>query len=426
MGPQVAGRRARVLVWLAVAAALALGDRALAFLTERPLPGNRSGSLSAAAEVGRRLFFDRSLSASGRIACATCHDPGHAYAPANALAVQPGGSTMAAAGTRAVPSLRYQEYTPPYSDVLDNPDGISAPGPGGGFTADGRAATLAAQAVIPLLSDNEMASGRAADIVARIAAGPYAGEFRQAFGADAFRDADAAFTRVAEALQAFQMEDESFHPYSSRYDRYASNKIGGALTPAEQRGMAVYSDPMRGNCAACHYNGAGLNGSVRLFTDFSYAALGVPRNPEIPANRDPGYFDLGVCGRPDHPRASSARYCGLFKTPTLRNVATRRVFFHNGRLTSLRDVIRFYNTRDTAPEDWYPSAGGVVQKFNDLPREYRGNIDTQAPLDGRPRGSKPAMSDRDMDDLEAFLRTLTDDDLKPPTTASLFRMPAHQ
>jgi cytochrome c peroxidase len=434
MGAQVTSRRARVFVWLAVAAALGLGDRALAFLAERPSPRSRPGSLSAPAEVGRRMFFDRSLSASGRIACATCHDPAHAYAPANGLAVQPGGSTMGASGTRATPSLRYQEYTPPYSDLLDNPDGISVPGPGGGFTADGRAATLAAQASIPLLAANEMANGTAEDVVARIAAGAYAGEFRQAFGADIFGNAAAAFTRAAEALQAFQMEDESFHPYSSRYDRYASNKIGGTLTPAEQRGMAVYSDPARGNCFACHYNGAGLNGSVRLFTDFSYAAVGVPRNPDIPANRDPSYFDLGVCGRPDHPGAANARYCGLFKTPTLRNVATRRVFFHNGKLTSLRDVIRFYNTRDTAPEDWYPSVGGVVQKYNDLPREYRGNIDTQPPLDGRPRGSKPAMSDRDMDDLEAFLRTLTDDDLQPPTgrsgrqagPATLFQLPSHR
>jgi cytochrome c peroxidase len=108
----------------------------------------------------------------------------------------------------------------------------------------------------------------------------------------------------------------------------------------------------------------------------------------------------------------------MFKTPTLRNVAARRVFFHNGRLKSLRDVIRFYNTRDTRPEDWYPTVNGVVQKFDDLPREYRGNLDTQMPLDGRPRGSAPAMSDQEMDDLEAFLRTLTDADL-PLTLAGV-------
>jgi len=366
------------------------------------------------------MFFDPSLSASGRMACATCHDPKHAYAPANGLAVQPGGPTLTAAGTRAVPSLRYLEYTPPYADVLDNPDGVSAPGPGGGFTHDGRAATLAAQAAIPLLSVNEMDNPSAADVVAKLARSPYAEDFRRAFGADVFRMPESAFTRAGEALQAFQMEDESFHPYSSKYDRFASNKIDGALTAAERRGMDVYNDPARGNCAACHYTGAGLNGSVRLFTDFSYAALGAPRNPAIPANRDPAYFDLGVCGRSDHPLPASARYCGLFKTPTLRNVATRRVFFHNGVFTSLRDVIRFYNTRDTAPDAWYPTVDGVVQKFNDLPRQYWGNLDAQVPLDGRPRGSRPAMSEQDMEDLEAFLRTLTDDDAQArPQTGPL-------
>jgi cytochrome c peroxidase len=399
MGAQIAGHR--VVFCLAAVAALALGGRA-------------SESLSPAADVGRRMFFDRSLSASGGIACATCHDPRRGYAPANGLAVQMGGPELTAVGTRAAPSLRYLEYTPPYADVLDNPDGISAPGPGGGLTDDGRAATLAAQAAITLLASNEMANARPADVVAKILRSTYADDFRRAFGADVLDgDPDAGFKRAGEALQAFQMEDESFHPYSSKYDRYASNKIGGTLTDAERRGMAVFNDPARGNCAACHFSGAGLNGSVRLFTDFSYAAVGVPRNPDIPANRDPAYFDLGVCGRADHPLPASARYCGLFKTPTLRNVATRRVFFHNGRFTSLRDVIRFYNTRDTKPEDWYPSVDGVVRKFDDLPREYWGNIDTQAPLDGRPRGSRPAMSDEDMEDLEAFLRTLTDDDLQP-------------
>jgi cytochrome c peroxidase len=98
----------------------------------------------------------------------------------------------------------------------------------------------------------------------------------------------------------------------------------------------------------------------------------------------------------------------MFKTPTLRNVATRKVFFHNGQFKSLTDVVRFYNTRDTNPELWYPTVNGVVQKFNDLPATYRGNIDTQMPLDGRPAGSQPPMTDQDIADLVAFLGTLTD------------------
>jgi cytochrome c peroxidase len=176
--------------------------------------------------------------------------------------------------------------------------------------------------------------------------------------------------------------------------------------------LAVYNDPQRGNCFACHYNGAGLNGSVRLFTDYTYAAIGVPRNRDIPANSDPAHYDLGLCSRPDHPLPESARYCGMFKTPTLRNVAIRKVFFHNGQMKSLRDVVRFYNTRDTNPELWYPLVNGVVQKFDDLPVPYRGNIDSQMPLDSRPPHSPPPMSDQDIEDLLAFLQTLTDADLE--------------
>jgi len=189
----------------------------------------------------------------------------------------------------------------------------------------------------------------------------------------------------------------------------AGNKIGGTLTPAERRGLIVFSDPKKGNCFACHYNGAGLRGSVAMFTDYSYEAIGVPRNRAISANRNPKYYDLGICSRPDHPTSANQQYCGMFKTPTLRNVATRKVFFHNGRIKSLKDAIRFYNTRDTNPELWYPSARGAVQKYDDLPARFRSNLDKQMPLDGRTRGSPPPMTEQDMDDLEAFLNTLTDD-----------------
>ena len=151
-----------------------------------------------------------------------------------------------------------------------------------------------------------------------------------------------------------------------------------------------------------------MNGSVRMFTDYSYAAIGVPRNREIPANSNPANFDLGICARSDHQLPASQQYCGMFKTPTLRNVATRKAFFHNGVIKSLKEAIRFYNSRDTNPELWYPTTNGVLQIFDDLPVQYRMNLDKQAPLDRRPRGSKPAMSDQDIDDLEAFLNTLTD------------------
>lgn len=383
-------------------------------LSSAPFEAN---ALSLPAQVGKKIFFDTNLSASGKMACATCHDPNNHYAPSNNLAVQPGGPNLTSPGTRAVPTLTYKDYTPPYSDLLDNPDGVSPPGPGGGFTQDGRAPTLADQAQIPLLAANEMANSSIAVVVSKIQNASYANLFMQAFGSTVFNDTPTAFAHAQAALQAYQLEDTSFHPYTSKYDLYSSNKIGGTLTASEARGLAIFSDPNKGNCFACHYSGAGSNGSVALFTDFSFEAIGVPRNNTIPANvlfrGLPVSYDMGICSRPDHPLPANAQYCGMFKTPTLRNVATRQVFFHNGQLKSLSDVIHFYNTRDTSPQLWYPTVNGVVQKFDDLPTRYRGNIDTQMPLDGRAPGSQPPMTAQDELDLAAFLGTLTDG-FQPP------------
>ncbi len=387
--------------------------------SRQPSPRAQPPEPSALARAGKRLFFDPSLSASGKMSCVTCHDPNHAYGPPDEREVELGGPNLDQPGQRAVPSLRYKEYTPPYADLLDNPDGMSAPGPGGGFTWDGRANTLAEQAAFPLLSPLEMANASAEAVVQRLRATSYASELEQTFGHDAWSDDQATFQKALAALQAFQLEDRSFHPYTSKFDLHASNKIGGDFTPAEYRGYQVFADPKRGNCASCHFSGAGINGSSGLFTDFSYEAIGVPRNRALPQNRDASFFDLGVCGpvRSDHvpERGAPNAFCGMFKTPTLRNVSKRKAFFHNGVIHSLKDAIRFYDTRDTRPELWYPKQGGKVQKYDDLPPIYRKNIDGQMPLDGRRAGSKEPLSEQNIEDLLCFIQTL-DDDYVPPAS----------
>ncbi len=99
---------------------------------------------------------------------------------------------------------------------------------------------------------------------------------------------------------------------------------------------------------------------------------------------------------------------GLFRTPTLRNVARKRVFLHNGVFHSLEDVVRFYAERDTAPQKWYPrGADGQPLKFDDLPPAYHGNVDEQPPF-GRAAGAPAALSDVEVHDIVAFLETLTD------------------
>jgi cytochrome c peroxidase len=101
--------------------------------------------------------------------------------------------------------------------------------------------------------------------------------------------------------------------------------------------------------------------------------------------------------------------CGAFTVPTLRNVAITAPYGHNGYFTTLRDVVRFYVTRDTNPELWYPTdAAGNVQKFDDLPAQYQTNVNTdEVPYD-RKLGEQPRLNDDEIDAMVAFLNTLTD------------------
>jgi cytochrome c peroxidase len=407
------GHRAVSLAAIALTSAgLLLGSRSV--VLTHAAPSENPGALSDLAVLGKRLFFDPSLSASGRMACATCHDPAHAYGPANGLAVQLGGPGLDRQGARAVPSLRYVlNRTPHYSrKFVENPSERLIEGndpPTGGLGWDGRFNSLQDQATFPLLNPNEMANASPEDFVARLRRATSAEDFRRLFGAHIFDDPAKAYAAALAALERFELEDSSFHPYSSRYDDYLDGKV--ELSDQEKRGLVLFDDPKRGNCSSCHRDRKGADGSHPLFTDYEFEALGVPRNSEIAANGDPGYFDMGLCGplRKDQEKPTSN--CGLFKTPTLRNVATRAVFFHNGRYHTLRDALRFYVRRDTDPRLWYPaSAAGGVNKFDDLPVSLRGNIDViDEPLT-RKEGEQPAWSDAEIDDVIAFLRTLNDCD----------------
>jgi len=180
------------------------------------------------------------------------------------------------------------------------------------------------------------------------------------------------------------------------------------FTPAELRGYGLFNNPNKGNCAKCHIDTPGPGGRPAQFTDFGFQALGVPRNPEIAANRNPKHADLGICGPDRKDMAQEAEFCGMFKSPTLRNVATREVFFHNGRFHTLQDMLHFYVERDTDPAKWYPKVKGKVIKFDDLPPRYRANIDSlDAPLN-RKAGDAPALNEEEIGDLIAFLKTLND------------------
>ena len=144
-----------------------------------------------------------------------------------------------------------------------------------------------------------------------------------------------------------------------------------------------------------------------LFTDFTYDNLGVPRNVDILANADPAYFDLGLCQRAD--LTARADLCGAFKVPSLRNVAVRKAYFHNGKFTTLKDALTFYVQRDTNPEKFYPlNPDLTVNKFDDLPPQFAANVNTTEVPYNRHLGDAPALTDAEIDEVVAFLQTLSD------------------
>jgi cytochrome c peroxidase len=395
-----------------------------------------AGPLSSMAQLGKLIFYDASLSSSGALSCASCHTPDHAYGPSNDGPVMLGGATLARQGARAVPSLTYLERHPTFSIGPDKGDddhlidlaqmaalgeqsararktatGTAASAanivPQGGLFWDGRADTLQDQAIFPLLDPNEM-DGGSADVVAdKLRHAPYAPRFVELFGARVFDNQRLLIAEAMFAVARYQVEDVSFHPYSSKYDYWLEGKA--RLSESESRGLQLFNDPDKANCAGCHTSAPTRDGLPPLFTDHQYEALGAPRNAALANNRDAGYFDLGVCGPHRTDIAEQTQYCGMFTTPTLRNTATRRVFFHNGVFRSLEQVLDFYNFRDSNPEKVYPrGTNGRVQKYDDLPAKYHANVDVSDPPFDRHAGDPPAMTAQDEADIIAFLKTLTD------------------
>jgi cytochrome c peroxidase len=391
--------------------------------------------LSAMASIGREIFFDTSLSSSGKMACASCHSPDHAYGPPNEGPVMLGGPELTLPGMRAVPSLTYLERQLEFSigpddsrsenvDLAQQAEAGKTAArvektatqtaqsavnivPQGGLFWDGRASTLQIQAAGPLLDPREMDGGSLDIIAEKLLKAPYVKGFAQLFGENIFKNKPLLVAEAMFAVGRYQYEEPSFHPYNSKYDYWLEGKA--RLSEAEMRGLRLFNDPEKANCAGCHTSQPSREGFPPRFTDTQYEALGGPRNLALADTKDPNYFDLGVCGPIRKDIAEQTQFCGMFKTPTLRNTALRRTFMHNGVYHTLQEVMDFYNFRDTNPEKVYPlSPEGKVQKYNDIPAQYHANVDVADPPFNRHLGDAPAMTDQDEADIIAFLKTLND------------------
>ncbi|NBQ87808.1 MAG: cytochrome-c peroxidase [Betaproteobacteria bacterium] len=364
--------------------------------------------LSRIEDLGRQIFNDRNLSEPRGTACADCHVPARGFAGNNGSRIGVAlGSKPDSLGGRNAMSNAYTAFIPPFSFRVKDGD----VDPVGGLFWDGRADTAAQQALGPLLNPLEMNNANVAAVVRKIAAAPYAQQFRDEFGANIFRTPDAAFAKVGEAIAAFE-KTPALQPFSSKYDQVIQGKA--QFSAREANGMRVFMDPAKGNCASCHVmNPKSPNPRDSMFSDWAHYNTGVPRNPEIPRNANPSFFDLGVCG-PDRTRpalganvpadVSLDKFCGAFRMVTLRNVADRTAWMHNGVFKSLRDVVSFYATRNSDPVRWYGPAGVP----NDVPLAYRGNVISDRVPFNRPANAGPALTEREIDDVVAFLRTLSD------------------
>ena len=371
-------------------------------------------SLTDLQLLGKRIFEDVNLSEPRGVSCASCHAPAHAFQGNNGSPI-PGiaaGSTPDKIGRRKVPTVMYKTYSPAFGFYKDIDDGKETLEAKGGQFWDGRASDMVEQATVPMLDPVEMNNPSIEAIVEKVRTGPYAGLVTALFGQGAFSDPTDAMKDLTGAIFAYEAT-ERFAPFSSKFDDFLRGKA--QLTPLEARGFVIFKDPQKGNCIACHVgNTDSRDPTDWLFTDFTYDALGAPRNPAIPANADPTNFDLGLCRRPGIEKilpkeVKLESLCGAFKVPTLRNVAISGPYYHNGVFTSLRDAVALYAFRDVDPKRFYPTLRtGEVDKFNDLPGAYKESVNSEeVPYDRKP-GEAPRFSDDDVDALVAFLKTLTD------------------
>ncbi len=381
----------------------------LAVSTPRRVPVGPSNaevaqpSEAARAALGKRIFFDKSLSEPYGTSCASCHEPARGFAGNHGSTIGVAlGSRQGHFAARNTPSVMYLKYTRRFH--LHWEEDAPLVDAYGGFFWDGRVDRLADVPKQPLMNPNEMNNRSSADLLEKLRQSDYSGELRREFGE--LDDAERALQSLGEALAAYLTSPE-LAPFSSKYDQFIQHRV--ELSALEARGLRLFKDSAKGGCSECHKLNDTLPSPERsLFTDYGFDAVGVPRNTKLPVNRDSAHFDLGLCQRPNPQfHSDSPQFCGAFRTPSLRNVALRESFMHNGAFSSLREVVAFYASRATNPRRWYGK-----QEFDDLPEQYRENVNVDKAPYNRHAGERPALDASEIDAVVAFLGTLNDTTLR--------------
>jgi cytochrome c peroxidase len=371
----------------------------MAFKVQAPLvclflltfPGAVVAELTTKEALGKRLFFDSSLSLKGNQACSSCHLPDAGWSgddsATNAHGAAYEGSVAGRFGNRKPPSAAYATPSP----VLHFTKKDGAILFVGGNFWNGRATgeklgnPAADQAQGPFLNPVEQGLADGACVVFKACAA-YAAMLDQVWPGTcsiAWPDkaaqtcskdggkmalsrrqrarAELAFDRIALSIAAYEASAE-VNAYTSKFDYFLAGRV--RLLPEEALGLELFKD--KGRCAECHVLEKGPKGEPPLLTDFTFDNLGVPRNPEnpwyaMPASFNPDgkkWVDRGLgeflTSRADYRRLAGDNN-GKQRVPTLRNVDKRpdpafvKAYMHNGYFKTLKGVVHFYNTRDTKP-----------------------------------------------------------------------------
>jgi cytochrome c peroxidase len=266
----------------------ALGPQPLSSLPPVMVPPDNPQT-SLKVQLGKMLYFDTRLSKDNTISCATCHDPALGWSDKGPTSSGIGGQK----GGRRSPPVSNAAYLPLQF-------------------WDGRAPSLEEQAKGPIENPIEMGNTHHVMIRTLNDIPGYVELFEAVFGTTPI-----TIDQVAMAIAAFE---RTVVTTDSPFDRHVRGD-GGALTPLEKKGLEIFNG--KGHCTACHWGGN--------FSDGRFHNIGV---------RHAG------SGKPDEGRyeiTKDPNDRGAFKTPTIRDVALRAPYLHDGSEKTLEDVVRFYN-----------------------------------------------------------------------------------
>ena len=303
---------------------------------------NENPPTAEAIALGRRLYFEKQLSSDNTFSCGNCHSPYIHFT--DGLPVASG--VNAQRGTRNTPTVLNAAY---YSVQF----------------WDGRAASLEQQAGLPIANPKEMNLPHEVCVTKLNALQSYKDEFTKVFGPGPI-----TIDKIEKAIASFE---RTLLSGNSPFDRYQYGGEKNALSAEALRGLAVFTDKNKGNCATCHTIGE----KSALFTDNKFHNLGAGMN----ANGE-----LTDEGRFAQTKLETDR--GAFRTPSLRNVAKTAPYMHDGSLKTLKEVIDFYvgggNSNPQLDKDMKPLKL-TAQERSDLVA-FLASLTGEMPVNAEPPG----------------------------------------